>query len=111
MRVAALVRGLRRNSGGFHIVMNVSDIQGLGAGKELRLCLELMPLFIPCELWAVLSKCKWLPRLESKGELDHEAWEGNRKTFSLAPGLFMGGYQPYFSSCVCNGFSLSLENS
>lgn len=72
--------------------MNVSDLLSLGVSKA-RLALELMPAFIPCELLAVLSI---LPRLESKGELDHEAWEEYRKTFSLALGLFMGGSQAYF---------------
>lgn len=110
--MTALVGGLRRKFGWIlHCDECQSDLLSLGVSKELRLGLELMPLFIPRELLAVLSKCEWLLRLESKGELDHEAWEENRKTFSLAPGLFMGGYQPYFYSQICNGFLLSLENS
>lgn len=86
--------------GGFYIVMNVSNLPSLGVSKEPGLGMELIPLFIPRELLSVLSKCAWLLRLEGAGELDHEVWKENNKTFSLAPGLFVGGYQCYFYSQI-----------
>lgn len=63
---------------------NVSGLLSLGVRKDPRLCLQLVPSFIPPELLAVLSSWGWLLSLENKGELDHEAWEETRRMFSLA---------------------------
>lgn len=66
--------GTWENFGWFYTAMSISDLS-----KQPRLCLEWMPLFVSCEMLALLSKCEWLLRLESKGELHHEARVDKRK--------------------------------
>lgn len=102
--------GTWENFGWFYTAVSISDLLSPGVSKEPRLCLQWMPLFISCEMLALLSKYEWL-RLESKGELHHEARVDKRKNLFWVQDCSWRIQALFLFSCVCNGFLLSLENS